>query len=195
MNWKLIIFVALIGYGAYQGFSTRAVEYGPGVMAADEPVQGSTNETPFEFNGYTITPLQSFEIKARVLLTEQYTFDRAADLSPIDLALGWGKMSDEAVLKDISISQSRRFFFWRTEEPPIPFNEIKSHAANMHMVPANSTIEKALKNIRTGQIVSIKGLLIKAVGDDGWRWKSSLNRTDTGNGACEIVFVTELSVS
>lgn len=195
MNWKLIIFVALVGYGAYQGFSTRSVEHGSGVMAANEPVQGDTSVAPFELNGYTITPLQSFEVKARVLLTEQYTFDRAADLSPIDLALGWGRMSDEAILEDISISQSRRFFFWRTEKPPIPLNEIKSHAANMHMVPANSTIEKALKSIRTGQIVSIKGLLIKAVGDDGWSWNSSLTRTDTGNGACEIVFVTELSVS
>ena len=40
--------------------------------------------------------------------------DRESDLAPVDLALGWGRMSDEAILKDIQISQSGRFYFWHT---------------------------------------------------------------------------------
>jgi hypothetical protein len=28
---------------------------------------------------------------------------------------------------------------------------------------------------------------------DGWRWRSSLTREDTGGGACEVVYVCAVS--
>ena len=84
MNWKLILFIALIGYGAYQHFNQRPVVYGDGVVAKQLPLQSNTNDVKFEHSGYTITPLQSFEIEARILSTKYYTFDRGADLSPVD---------------------------------------------------------------------------------------------------------------
>lgn len=37
---------------------------------------------------YTIPPLQSFEIEARVLSTTRYFVVREAALAPVDLALG-----------------------------------------------------------------------------------------------------------
>src|SRR6185369_12554143 len=63
-----------------------------------------------ERGGYRIAPLQSFSLEARVLASERYRFGREADLSPIDLALGWGAMSDSAVLADFDITQSGRFY-------------------------------------------------------------------------------------
>jgi hypothetical protein len=192
LNWKLILFIALIGYGAYQHYHTRPVVYGDGVTASQPPAQTNTNGDPFKLNGYTITPLESFEIEARVLSTKHYTFDKEADLSPVDLALGWGRMSDESVLKEINITQSRRFYHWRVTDFPIPRKEIETHSANMHMVPSNPHIEKTLKSIRPGQVVNLKGYLIQANADDGWHWKSSLTRNDTGAGACEIVYVKQV---
>ena len=56
---------------------------------------------------YRITPLQEqFEISARVLGRKDYTFGREADLSPMDLALGWGPMADPEVIAAFGISQS-----------------------------------------------------------------------------------------
>lgn len=194
MNWKLIFFIALISYGAYQHFSQRPIIDEYGVVANQLPTQSNTDDERFELNGYLIQPLQSFAIEARVLSTEHYTFDRGADLSPVDLALGWGRMSDQSVLNAIDISQSGRFYYWRVKEFPIPRKEIETHSANMHMVPANPQIEKRLKSIRPGQIVRIQGNLIQASAKDGWHWKSSLTRTDTGAGACELVLVKSISV-
>ena len=139
-----------------------------------------------------MTPLVSFQIEARVLSAEHYSMDREADLSPVDLALGWGRMSDESILKDIKISQSGRFYHWHVDSFPIPPEEIETHSANMHMIPANDDIEKQLKSARQGQIVAIKGQLIEAKANDGWHWKSSLTRNDTGAGACELVYVESL---
>lgn len=197
MNWKLILFIALISYGAYQHFSQRPVSRGVGIVANQQPSQHSisSHQQSFTHKGYRITPLEDFSIEARVLAAKDYTFGREADLSPVDLALGWGKMSDEAILKEIKISQSNRFYFWRVDAFPIPRKEIEMQSANMHMIPADSQIEKTLKSVRPGQVVKIAGYLIEAKADDGWHWKSSLTREDTGAGACELVFVKSLSVS
>jgi hypothetical protein len=78
---------------------------------------------------------------------------------------------------------------------PIPQHEIEIHAANTHIIPANDSVKRQLRKIRQGQIVNIKGQLIEAKRPDGWHWRSSLTREDTGAGACELVYVKELSVS
>lgn len=195
MNWKLFIFLALISYGAYQHFSQQPVEHGNGIIASQQPTQVSTDSTNFDFNGYTITPLETFKIEARVLAAEHYSLGREADLSPVDLALGWGAMSDEGILKNIKISQSNRFYYWRVDEFPIPRREIETQSANMHMIPADAQIEKVLKSIRPGQIVKLSGDLVQINASDGWHWKSSLTREDTGAGACEIIYVKTISVT
>lgn len=194
MNWKTLAFAALIGFGLYQHLQTRPVNPGPGVVAAAVPQQGDTASDAFAFKGYTLQPLQDFTIEARVLASETYRSDREADLSPVDLALGWGSMSDSAVLDKVKISQSGRFYHWRVDEFPIPRQEIEQSSANMHMIPADGSIERRLKAVRPGQTVRIDGWLVEARGSDGWRWRSSLTRNDTGAGACEVIFVRDFQV-
>ena len=112
MNWKLIILVVMLAYGAYHHFSNRPIMHENGVIASVQPRQNATSQANLTLNDYVLTPLQSFEIEARVLSAEHYSFGREADLAPVDLALGWGAMSDEAVLSKIDISQSNRFYHW-----------------------------------------------------------------------------------
>lgn len=192
MNWKVLALVVLIAFGGYKHFSHRAVKHGPGEAAPHDPVQTNTSAPNIQLNGYTLTPLAGYSIEARVLSREDYSFGTEAELSPTDLALGWGPMSDDAVLSKVDISQGNRFFYWRVEAFPIPQREIESHAANTHIVPADALVKRQLSNVRKGQIVKIKGYLIEAKRPDGWHWTSSLNRNDTGNGACELLYATEL---
>jgi hypothetical protein len=194
MNWKTLAFIALIGFGAYQHYQGRPVETGPGPVAVASPQQDDAQAAGFPFKGYTLQPLQDFRIEARVLASETYRSDREADLSPVDLALGWGPMSDSAVLDKIRISQSSRFYYWQVDEFPIPRQDIERSSANMHMIPADDTIERRLKAVRPGQKVRIDGWLVEAQASDGWRWRSSLTRNDTGAGACEVIFVRDLQV-
>lgn len=196
MNRKvLLILIALIAYGGYHSWQKRAVTYSPRVVVTSEPTQSEPDDAAaIEINGYQINPLEEFRIEARVLGAEHYSMDRESDLAPVDLALGWGRMSDEAILKDISISQSSRFYFWHVDKFLIPREEIETHSANMHMIPADGNVEKTLKAVRPGQIVSLSGYLVEAKAADGWRWRSSLSRTDTGRGACELVLVKSLYI-
>lgn len=176
-------------------WSGREISRPPGALAPDEPYQREVyGASTREKNGYRISPLASFDIRARVIATERYRFDRGSDVSPVDIVLGWGAMSDSALLKQISVSQGGRFYSWRVNTFPVPRSIIESHSANMHMIPANHEIERQLKSIRAGNMVHLKGFLVEVAGKGGFRWKSSLTRTDTGGGACELILVESLFV-
>ncbi|NOT68279.1 MAG: hypothetical protein HOP04_08150 [Methylophilaceae bacterium] len=195
MNWKTLLFISLIAYGAYQHWQKRPVIHVPGLIAAEEPIQHLLeNEPSINHDGYQITPLADFHIAARVLSAEHYLMDTESELAPVDLVMGWGVMSDQAVLDKISISQSHRFYFWHVESFPIPREEIETHSANMHMIPANNAVKKILESIRAGQVVTINGYLVEAKNAQGWHWRSSLTRNDTGNGACELLLVKSVVV-
>ena len=166
------------------------VELGPGVLAAADPVQTAIDSAPvIRRDEYRIAPLAEFQIRAKLLGRESYYSGREADLSPLDLALGWGRMSDEDILAGIDISQSGRWYRWRSETLPIPRREIQTHSGNMHLIPADEIVEETLDDIRQGQIVDLKGYLVRADTSDGWRWVSSLSRNDTGARSCELVYV------
>jgi len=191
----LLLLAALFLFGAYELWDSREVKQPAGVLAPEEPRQ-----EPFEIQppllkpGYRIAALASFDIQARVLHAERYRSDRASDISPADLALGWGPMSDGSVLDHFTFNQYHRVFSWHADTLPIPRQVIEQHASNMHIIPATAEIEKSLKSVRVGHIVHIQGYLVEVRGEDGWVWRSSLNRTDTGNGACEVIWVESLLV-
>ena len=192
-RWLLLI--VLLG-GTWYGWPQGKITHAPGVLAAAAPVQTSLQGAlpTLSKAGYDIQPLARFELEARVLGVERYHLDRGADLSPVDLALGWGRMSDTVVLDRIEISQSGRYYYWSTPEYPVPREEIETSSANMHMVPGNERVARQLEDVRPGHIVRLSGFLIEARGADGWRWRSSLARNDTGNGACELIWVERLEL-
>lgn len=198
MRWKTLLFILLVGFGAYQHYQSRpaAVPAQAGILAAAEPRQSPVRAQPgLRLENYQVEALAEFSVDARVLGAEHYRLGREAEISPVDLALGWGAMSDSAVIERIDISQSNRFYFWRTMAFPIPRQEIETHSANMHMIPANAAIARRLKAVRPGQIVRLRGYLVAVSAADGWHWRSSLTRNDTGNGSCELVWVESLEAS
>lgn len=162
----------------------------------EAPMQRATRgDTPFSVNGYVLKPLAEYAVTARVLSVETYRSGRESELSPVDLALGWGRMSSPAVTDKLSISQSGRWYHWRYRgSPPIPHREIETSSANTHVIPASAEVARALGGVRKGAVVTLKGYLVEAAADDGWRWRSSISRDDTGNGSCEIMFVQSLDV-
>lgn len=192
---RYVLLLLLIGWGAWSYWSNRPVETGPGALTPKPPVQESVGDArQFVFEGIRITPLARFSARARVLGAERYRFDRGSSLVPVDLALGWGPMSDNAYLDGIEISQGNRFYHWQAKTLRLPRREIERNSANMHLIPGDPLIRRQLLGVRRGQVVSFEGYLVEAEGPDGWRWRSSLSRDDTGEGACELVWVKELEV-
>jgi hypothetical protein len=190
---KFIALVVLVVAGWFYFHQTPATWRG--MPAAKDPVQLATKlPAAFVQQGYTIQPLAQYQVTAVVLSRERYRNDRNAELCPVDLALGWGPMSIAKVINDLSISQSGRWYEYRYPgEPPLEPADIASHSANTHCLPANDGIRSKLLAVKRHEVVSLEGYLVEATADDGWRWRSSLTRTDTGGGACEVLWVTGVS--
>lgn len=146
----------------------------------------------FAYPGYDVRTVESFTIEARVLSRENYSMGREADLSPTDLALGWGPMAEEEVIADFQISQRNRWYYWKTQTMPISRTEVIRHSANVHIIPGNSDVAEALARVREEDRVRLVGRLVDVHAEDGWRWRTSRSRSDTGGGSCELLWLERL---
>jgi hypothetical protein len=185
--WVLAAAVIFVGWKMY---SSRDIDHAPGVLAAADPVQRDIDSAPpIERGAFRLRPRAEFRATVRVLSREDYSLGELADLVPTDFAVGWGRMSDSQVLEDIQISQSNRFYYWRTENWPIERAEIESHSANWHVIPGNPVVRSVLGKLRRGSVVELEGELVDIEGTDGGM-RTSLSRADTGAGACEVLLAT-----
>ena len=188
----LAIVLVVVGYW----YVHRPITYPAGILVSSEPqqIELPSDTPPFQRGAFRLKPLALFSINARVLHRKIYRYDKQAALVPLDLALGWGPMSDQTVLDQLTISQSARFYWYEYRHLPISKEQIISHSTNVHIIPATSAIATRCRSLRTGALVHLSGDLVEASGPDIQTWKSSLSRTDTGNGACELLWVTEMSI-
>jgi hypothetical protein len=165
--------------------------------ALKEPVQVEAEREPFaETRGrrtFRIVPRAGYDVSARVGATERYRAGAAGALLPWDFVLAWGAATTEPAWSRISYLQTGRFYNWRTDDSLDP-SYVASHTANTHLIAATSTVAFALAHVRRGDVVRLEGDLVDAEGPDGFGWKTSLARTDTGPGACETLYVRAVTI-
>ncbi|MBQ8085898.1 MAG: hypothetical protein IJ232_07330 [Lachnospiraceae bacterium] len=200
--WILIVLAMvtnLISCGVIGSTSRKSV---PGIP---DPIQKeASGGTSFELDGYTVNIdyKYSYDISALVVSTHEYSdYDIAGKLAPKDLALAWGPVAEYNDRIDFNWSQSNRWYYWETKT----YDEINvvggvdgvsQHSANNHLIAADDTVKKQIKSINAGDYVNIKGYLVnlsaaKPDGTNFW-WNSSKERTDTGDGSCELIYVTSV---
>jgi hypothetical protein len=189
-----ILLLAYVGWGGWNWFINRPFHPQDGVLAAEDPRQTNVQDgDKIRVGHWTLTVRAHYQITARILGHERYHFDSLSDLIPEDLALGWGPMSDNRILRTMDITQSNRFYYWRAPiSSSLPKDSIITHSANTHVIPQNTLVAKQLSRLRPGQVVTLSGDLVDGRRDDG-RWiKTSLVRNDTGAGACEVMLVNDV---
>jgi hypothetical protein len=177
-KWLCFALFAFAGWWLASSPTTEAVALPDGSLA---------------YPGYSFTNSEPYALEARVLSREDYRFGREAELSPTDLALGWGRMAEDEIASRFEISQRNRWYYWRTDQFPIPKAEVQAQSANVHIIPANEAVADELARIDAHDLVRLRGQLVDVRADDGWRWNSSRSRTDTGNGACELMLLEEIA--
>ena len=193
---RLLLIAIVVLLAALWLRTPRHIRHSPGELVPEIPHQEPVDRPlPLLQKGdIRIKPLAKFSLSARVLSRADYSWDKESQLAPVDLALGWGRMSDSAVLDKVEISQSSRFYHWHVQAFPIPESEIVESSANMHLAPADAAVEREIRRTRAGDVVVFDGYLVEAVWPDGYRWVSSLTRSDSGSGACELVWVEHFSI-
>jgi hypothetical protein len=175
-------------------------------IKASEPVQQASDRPVFTtvIKGYTytLTPRAVYDISG--LVVSQHRGDalvnigHKADPGNIkDVCVVWGEaITNSAYQKMRYVSgEFTCSFTWSGGlTPPFSLEKI----SNNHLIPADPAVARRIRAIRIGDQVRMKGLLVDyTVTDKGreiFTRRTSLTRSDTGNGACEILYVTEISV-
>ena len=163
------------------------------------PATGEVNLKVDEYD-VNIKYKASYKIKALAASTKNYSGTSLGDrLSPKDVALIWGTVAENNDKIDFNWSQEGRWYKWYVNDassmtPVGSESDVNRQSSNNHLIPADDTVKGEIKKIRRGDIVEITGYLVSLRGvtpeGETFDWNSSLTRTDTGAGACELIYVT-----
>lgn len=137
----------------------------------------------------------TYSVQAYVMAVERYRWSALSDVSPVDFALAWGPAATTSVQSSIAVTQRARWFYWRLPSlsgmPSLP--SLMESMANTHMVPATLAIREQLLSLRPGASIQAFGYLVDLESDTpALRRATSLTRTDSGAGSCEIFLVTKI---
>jgi hypothetical protein len=172
-----------------------------------DPVQTKTRLKRFqtEANGivYTIDPLYDYELNGVVVshyvsgsLGDIYHHDKWKDFINIkDICVIWGHNTMSGVYRDMEFDNSPWicWAYWPNREVG---NRFAGHQlSNNHLLANDPYVNQAIMEAEPGDQVSFKGVLASySHSNNQFQRGSSTSRTDTGNGACETVFVTDFQI-
>ncbi len=163
------------------------------LVTGDEPIIVAVKNSTF-----ALTPKAKYRLSGTVVSRESYSDGWDSILSPVDLAIAWGKLADPQFEKHVSFSQSGRWYYYKAHAgSPVDNRYIGTHSGNNHIIPANQNVSKAVKWVRRKDKIILEGFLVDVKGTykgGTVMWNTSLSRTDTGNGSCELFYVTKTRI-
>jgi len=171
-----------------------------------EPVQEPSDRRPFVtiIGGYTytLTPKATYDISGLVVSQHRgdalFNLYHKADPGNIeDVCVVWGEAITNGSYRKVRYKSEEFtcYYSWSGTVIP-PFDPTR--IANNHLIPADDAVARRIRAIRIGDQIRMKGLLVDySVSREGRQLlarRTSLTRRDTGNGACEVLYVTDVSV-
>jgi hypothetical protein len=172
-----------------------------------EPVQTQAQgSTTREIDGYSvdITYKYNYTIDALVVSTRNYDSGSLADkLAPVDLGLAWGKVAAYNGSIDFHWDQHDRWIYWHVDDvsqldPIGTVATVNTQYSNNHSIPATNSVKSQLEKIKRGDRVKLEGYLVDVYAqrpDGAWfEWNTSDTRFDTGDGACEVFYITNIEI-
>jgi len=173
-----------------------------------EPLQSKTNIEPFEVEKggitYTINPLFEYELWG-MIVSENYSkswFDYYHKkwndhINIKDLCVIWGDNVKTEIYKKIEFSSGSWtcYYKFRPDTDRNDWTYFKGDAfSNNHLLSDNEKINETIIKAGKGDQIYLKGYLASYSHSGGFERGTSVARDDTGNGACETVFVTDFQI-
>lgn len=174
------------------------------VSLKEEPLQEITDQKAFSVNRggvvYNVQPKYSYDLRG--LVVSEHSADTLFDyyhkrwgdvLNVKDICVVWGDNVSSGVYNDISFKNGSWTCYAKTDSNQAFAKFRQDQFSNNHLLAGSDKIKKALNSINEGDQVRIVGYLSEYSHGDFLRG-TSVVRTDTGNGACETIFVTGVEI-
>ena len=172
------------------------------INSIKEPIQRDYNSTTIIKENNTkinVELLYYYEITGLAVATHNYLPTKISNkISPYDVGIVWGELYNNDNWRNLKwIETGNRFLYWQVKDKEWyqEFGTIEGQYSNNHLIPSDDKIKKKIKKIQKGDIVKITGYLVNLSWNDekgDYNWYSSTTRSDTGDGACELIYVTDV---
>jgi hypothetical protein len=150
---------------------------------------------------YKLEYLDSYEIWGLVVSgynTSDWldVFHKADPGNIQDICVVWGKNIATDAYKKVRYKSGEYtcYYSWKSSAPEF----YGAYLANNHLIPKDKYVTSQIRKAAIGDQIHIKGYLVNySVSKDGqqiFTRRTSTIRDDTGNGACEIIYVTDLEI-
>jgi len=171
----------------------------------EEPVQEKFDDRAFTLrwrsSDYVLHPVAKYEISGLVVSRNDIggftdIYHSADSVDVVDVCMLWGANTRERVYRN-SEFWSEPFSCWyrpKRNVSGVPFRE--DELSNTHILPRDENLARELSAIHLGDQIRLRGKLVNynPAGASEMLRRSSLTRTDQGNGACEVMFVEEFAL-
>ena len=169
---------------------------------AAEPVQRPTTKQPFnvEYSGvrYAVEPQYEYDLSGMVVSYRQHDGDSMHrltndHLNMADLCVVWGSTAASPHLGEISFWNGIFTCNFQTQSRTAWESIRPQQVANNHLLSADDLIRGQVADVKIGDQVHIRGWLA-SYGSGGNKRGTSTTREDTGDGACETIFVNDFEI-
>lgn len=173
-----------------------------------EPEQVQVREPAFNATvggvTYTINPLYTYEIHGLVVSRHDtstwwnYLHREWNDhLNVVDFCVVWGRNTTSGVYRKLSYSSGQFTCNVRIPDQETFMAFDMAGLSNNHVLTDDPYVAKQLRSVRIGDQIRLRGYLAEYSHNHNgqpFRRGTSTVRNDTGNGACETVFVRSFDV-
>lgn len=206
LKWLLAASALLLGVALWRGDALPP----PAELASallDEPVQKPVRQAAFVTTSHgiahTVQRLYEYELAGLVVSKHDaktwwdYLHREWNDnLNIVDLCVVWGNNVRSGAYADISFSSGQFTCNFSTGSDKAYAAFDQTAISNNHLLTDQADVAKKLRSVRVGDQIHFRGHLAEYSHQQGAGFKrgTSTVRTDTGNGACETVFVDSIEI-
>jgi hypothetical protein len=170
----------------------------------DEPRQVAIERAPFDVAvgdvTYHVRPLYKYDLYG--LVVSRHDSDTWWDyihkewndrLNVVDLCVVWGNNAASGIYRDIDFSSGQFVCYFQTSSSEAYAAFDQTAISNNHLLSADRSLVKKLRDVRIGDQIHFRGTLAEYSHEHGTPFTrgTSTVRADSGNGACETVYVED----
>ncbi len=179
--------------------------YDPGELR--DPVQEPTDEAPFTIRArdqqYRIDPRYDYQLEGVVV-----SLHDADDFTSVvhhkfwqdfinlrDLCVVWGSNVANGVYREMDFENGSWTCWYSWPNYAVKQRFDKTRLSNNHLLIDDESIKRRLMRAEPGDHISLSGMLVEYSNPaNGFHRGTSDRRDDTGNGACETIYVTDFEI-
>jgi hypothetical protein len=202
IKWTFLASLVLLPVSCWRADALPSGIVPLGDLAAD-PEQHVLERPPFEVEQhgvrYRVTPVYRYRLHGLVVSRRAHDGNRMLHrrwtdhLNVADVCVVWGDNAT-ADLSAFDFWSGQFTCFYRTEDP-IAWRAFRpAQMANNHLLSDDPLIREHIAAVRVGDQIRLEGYLASYGNHSGFERGTSVTRSDTGNGACETVYVTRFDV-